>query len=186
MKKLVLAAALAASSLALSPARAADPQITVWGFESWACGNRWYKIKLGSGKDVRLLSIQGAVTGSPLQSADIGASTIRQSLISILNEVDRGKPPNAAVTESPQGDDRFNNSVDRHIAQINVKQSGRSMFALPVSYQFPAPIRVPKGELSALIFTETYAVNPERKVQDVPSECLNTEVHLTLTFEEVQ
>lgn len=72
-------------------------------------------------------------------------------------------------------------SLDPHLFQVNLKQSGGNSVHTPVSYRFDPPLRILGGNLTALIFTESYAY-PSGVVSEQPYECLNTEMHMTIEF----
>jgi hypothetical protein len=159
----------------------AQAEIATWGIESWECRPENFGVQLGAGGDVEIRSIQGAALGSQLPGADIDGPNVRQSLVIVLAAASLNRPAPGTVTVKPEGE-RVNQSLDAHLLEVNLKQSGRNSVHLPIFYKFDPPVIIPDGKLSAVIITETYAANPARLLTGNPYECLNTELHLTIEF----
>lgn len=143
-------------------------QVVTWGMESWTCGNAEFRVRLGTGRDVRLFSISGAVTAS--SSADDGV--LRQSLLAIYPGVPLGRT-SVARFNTPG----TNHSIDEHIAAVNMKQWGAGAApAVPVRHRFDPPLLVRDGDLRAVIVTQNYGGSNS-------AGCLDTEAQLTVVFE---
>ena len=189
-------ASIALMSCAQSPAQAQQVETLTWGFETWECGDSWFQIRLGNivGQDIEVLALNGYISAAALPGAETKQQTgvggtqtnfLRQSLVSILpggaTRVPRGK-----VSFSPNhwtaSHDRWTHSVDKNLIALNVKQMGQDVVHFPFSAAGNGAI-APDGVLLALIDTQTY--NGSATVTDKPNECLDTEVHVVVTFRSV-
>lgn len=152
---------------ALFPAVASGGTLT-WGMESWTCGTAEFRVTVGSGVDIHLYSISGAVTAQASAPPDGGS---RQSLMAVFPGVPLNTP-HSIVSTSPD----VNHSLDEHLVGVNMKQMG-SGATPPVSVQatFNPPQLIRNGDLRAVIFTANYSTADT-------IHCLNTEAQLTITY----
>jgi hypothetical protein len=167
MRRLLLAALFA---LAL-PAHAQTIAQT-WGFEAWTCGNAVFPIRVGNGRNILLKSISGTFTGSPAPGAtDAAPGVVRQSLTAIV-ATGLMYQADGAILATPVS---TNHSLDMHLANVNVKQSGLGTTppqALHVA--FDPPLIVPGGTLAAYMTTQNYGG---------AASCLDTEAQLSVVYE---
>jgi hypothetical protein len=143
-----------------------------WGFETWACGTAQFNVRVGDGRNILLRGISGLVTASPLPGAiDAAPGVIRQSLIAVLATTAAGAR-DGAIISTPSG---TNHSLDTHVANVNVKQSG---LTVPpphaIAQTFDPPVSIPGGLLMAVVVTGNYGGT---------ASCLDTEVQLTLVYQ---
>lgn len=158
---------LLAFALALFALSADAQSVVVWGMEAWTCGVADFRVRLGTGADVRVLAISGAVTAS--SPAD--DTVLRQSLLAVYPGVPLGNA--SAVTFTTPG---TNHSLDEHVMNVNMKVVGLGAApAIPVRQTFSPPLLVRGGDLRAVIVTQNYGGNSPA--------CLDTEVQLSVVYQ---
>lgn len=180
-------ASIAVMSCGQASAQTQFVETLTWGFETWECGDSWYEIRLGNvvGQDIEVLSLSGWISASALPGADTRSNLLRQSLVAILPG-GKTRVPKGKVVHSPNNwaaaHDRWTHSVDKNLVALNIKQMGQEVVHFPFSAAGHGAI-APDGVLRALIDTQTY--NGSATVKDRPHECLDTELHVVITFRAV-
>ena len=158
------------------------------GLEELLCGNALrHEIQLPD-FPTYITHVNGTITASMNQFADQASPVQRQSLV-IMTTTPALSPnviPAGIVTTTGSQDGAYSFEVDHHIAGWNHKQKGYFNPApIPVSLDLTRwPKQTPDGKLIFLVWTHGYTKTADGAptVSDLPGDCLDVEVHLTIFY----
>ena len=160
-------------------------QTATWGFESWDCGDKWFDIRLGSGRDVIIDRIDGVANAIVGPNADPSRRWVRAALVT-LTPGGATPPSPALVLSKPSG--RAQQAVAGNLLSVILKQRGDHEVHLPLAQLYLSPPVLAGGRLRALVDTQTYAGDAGQDAtiaRDHPEECLDSEVQLVVQFHEL-
>jgi hypothetical protein len=158
-----------------------------WGLELWELGAHDYFVKINHSRPVKLLGLEGVLTASPVPNYRPDDHLVRQTLASLTYPGNYLKEGQIEILGQPNTP-RCNQSIDRNLVTLNVKQTAGNNTALSFSRHFDPPIELPENTLRWHLFNESYRFRIEREphesyVVDNSYDALNVEIHTHLYYE---
>lgn len=179
MKRIAAALFFLLAPFSAAPAFATELQAT-WGVEDWECGLQYHYLQLGNGSPLHITRMVGVITGGPLPGAAITGSNTRQTLLSITHSGATIVPP-ATIVGTPPSGSRWSHSVSGNYLNLNLKQTGDNVVAVPFNVTFndlavsDGVLRMDVNNLSSNGVTTSCASLSA-------NEMLDTEIHVTIFF----
>jgi len=187
-KTLTVAAVL--GLLAAMPVRAQAPAAPArgekefnWGIETWKKGQNDFVIRFKEPGHVRISRIYGNLTAGPQPEHAQFAKLIRQTIVSLVNVGAVDTDQDVEIVATPA--DRANQSVDRNMININVKQTDSETMSIPIEYNYAPARALAENKILVRIFNESYKIAPNgiAIVSDDQGDALNVELHLVVDYE---
>jgi hypothetical protein len=152
-----------------------------WGVESWVSQQSDLTIQINESKPISIISIEGAITASPVASFNINDNLNRETLVTLVNE-GAVHTNNITILTHPQG---TNHSITKHIFSVNAKVTGPTAVVVPVHFNYEAqPIGVPFNKLTLHVDNSSWRAfaNGDGYQDKTAVAAVDVEIQLTVTY----